>query len=125
MQLRYGDEESSIPIDVIVYDKERATLRTYNVKRGNGAYDAGKRRIILSELLRVNMLLQSYAGSIGLVATAAEAKIIFYYGLRSIAEPLSLVREELDKHFDFPVVAALEEVNNYFREKLHWLIEHE
>lgn len=124
-ELPYGEAERSVPIDMVVFDQASRTLRTYNVKRGNGSYDAGKRRMILGELLRINMLLMDYGRQLGLDPEVAEARIIFYYGLRSIPEPLSLVGDELDEHFDFPVVLAVKAVNAYFKRKLHALIEEE
>lgn len=123
--LPYGEAEREVPIDMVVFDQASQTLRSYNVKRGNGAYDAGKRRIILGELLRINMLLMDYGRQLDLTLRLAEAKIIFYYGLRSIPEPLSLIGDDLDEHFDFEVVAAVESVNSYFKRKLHALIEEE
>ena len=69
------------------------------------------------------MLLLDYGRKLGFDPVLAEAKIIFYYGLRSIPEPLSLVGHELDDHFGFPVVAALERVNEYFKRRLHAIIE--
>jgi hypothetical protein len=125
IKLPYGETEKTIPVDVIVFDKEARTLRSYNVKRGNGSYDAGKRRIITGELLRTNMLLLDYGRSMGVDSSKAEARIIFYYGLRSVAEPLSLVGEDLNEHFRFPVLEAVEAINEYFREKLYQLIETE
>ena len=124
ISLAYGQDERSIPIDMIVFNTDTRILRSYNVKRGNGAYDAGKRRIILGELIRTNMLLKDYGRHMGLEVSQSEAKIIFYYGLRSIPEPLSLVGAELDDHFEFPVFGAVEAVNEYFRRALHDLIEH-
>lgn len=121
--LPYGEAIQSIPIDLIVHDKQNRTLRSYNVKRGNGAYDAGKRRIIQGELLRTQMLLAGYGHSLGVDADQHEAYIIFYYGLRSIPAPYSLIDEELDEHFDFPVYAAIEAMNQEFRQELYALIE--
>jgi len=123
LRLRYGECEKSCPLDVVVYDTTAKTLRSYNVKRGNGAYDAGKKKLIQDELLRVNMLLEDYGRQLGLTVSEAEAKIIFYYGLRSIPEPLSLVAEELDDHFGMSVCAPVEAANDYFRARLHELIE--
>ena len=108
---------------MIVFNTDTKILRSYNVKRGNGAYDAGKKRIILRELIRTNMLLKDYGRRMGLEVSQSEAKIIFYYGLRSIPEPLSLIGAELDLHFRFPVYHAVEAVNEHFRRKLHELIE--
>ena len=121
--LAYGDQEQAIPVDLIVYEAAARTIRSYNVKRGNGAYDAGKKRLILNELLRVQMHLAGYARSMGFEVEIAEAQIIFYYGLRSIPEPFSLVAEDLDGHFDFCVHDAMETVNDQFRDGLHALIE--
>jgi hypothetical protein len=121
--LPYGEAEQIIPIDLLVHDTTDGSVRSYNVKRGNGAYDAGKRRLIQQELLRTQMHLRHYARSMGMTADRAHAHIIFYYGLRSIPEPWSLVAEELDEHFDFPVQAAIETVNDHFRSGLHALIE--
>ena len=124
ISLSYGQDERSIPIDMIAFDKDAGILRSYNVKRGNGAYDAGKRRIILGELVRTNMLLTDYGRRMGVNAPRSEARIIFYYGLRSIPEPLSLIGAQLDDHFGFPVYDAVEAVNEYFRGELQDLIEH-
>lgn len=121
--LPYGEEAQAIPVDLVVRDIENATIRSYNVKRGNGAYDAGKRRLIFNELLRTQMLLASYSRSVGFEADHYEAYVIFYYGLRSIPEPYSLVGDDLDEHFEFPVGLALEMVNKVFREGLYALIE--
>lgn len=125
IQLPYGDRERTIPIDIIVHDQESGGLTSYNVKRGNGSYDGGKRRIILDDLLRTQMLLMDYGRKVGIEATSARAHIIFYYGLLSIPKPLALTGEELDEHFDFPVRVPIETVNDYFRQQLHALIDEE
>jgi hypothetical protein len=54
---------------------------------------------------------------------SAESKIIFYYGVRSIPSPWSLVKGELDQHFNFPVIEKIEQANDYFRAKLHALLD--
>jgi hypothetical protein len=121
--LPYGEAEQIIPIDLLVHDTTDGSIRSYNVKRGNGSYDAGKRRQIFDELLRTQMHLSQYARSMGIESAHASAHIIFYYGLRSIPEPWSLASEDLDEHFRFPVLDAIETVNDRFRQGLHSLIE--
>jgi hypothetical protein len=101
------------------------TLRAYEVKRGNGDFDAGKVRSIMRDLVCTHVLLRSYGQSRGHAVDLAEAKIIFYYGVRSIPRPFSLIAKELDEHFEFPVVEAVEEINTYFRGRLHELLESE
>ena len=108
-----------------MFDTEACALTSYNMKRGNGSYDGGKRRIILGDLLRTHMLLRDYGRKMGINATSAQARIIFYYGLLSIPKPLALAGSELDEHFSFPVIATIERVNTYFRRRLHALIDEE
>jgi hypothetical protein len=123
IELEYGDRERAIPVDLLVFDEDSKTLRSYNMKRGNGSYDGGKRRIIQGDLLRTNMLLLDYGRKAGLTPMIAEAKIIFYYGLLSIPQPLSLSGADLDDHFAFPVVETIEQVNSYFKSQLTALVE--
>ena len=68
-------------------------------------------------------MLKSYAELSSLKPTSAESKIIFYYGVRSIPRPWSLIKGELDEHFGFPVVDKIEQANDYFRTQLHALLE--
>lgn len=124
IRLPYGDCEQSIPVDLIAHEPSTNTVRSYNVKRGNGAYDAGKKRLIVNELLRTQMHLAGYARSIGITAETAEAYIIFYYGLCSAPDPYCLVATDLDNHFAFPVMDAVEAVNTQLRTGLYDLIEH-
>ena len=122
-QLPYGEARRSLQIDIVVYDTLHRSLRTYEVKRGNGEHDAGKVRSIMRDLICTHVLLKSYGVERGHEVDHAEAKIIYYYGVRSIPAPISLVREELDEHFEYPVVEAVEQVNAYFRDRLHELLE--
>jgi hypothetical protein len=122
--LPYGDSIRTIQVDMVAFDSADQTIRAYEVKRGNGQFDAGKIRSIKRDLMCVQVLLKSYGEELAkLKPVAAESRIIFYYGIRSIPRPWSLVREELDAHFEFPVVALIEEANDYFRGKLHALLE--
>lgn len=97
----------------------------YNVKRGNGYYDGGKRRMIQGELIRAHMLLMDYGKQLGIRPASSHAHIVFYYGLLSLPKPLAMGGEELNAHFRFPVRDAIECVNNYFVRRLHELVESE
>lgn len=120
--LPYGESLRTIQVDMIAFDNADNTIRAYEVKRGNGQFDAGKIRSIKQDLLCTQVLLKSYGECANLAPVAAEAKIIFYFGVRSIPRPWSLVREELDGHFGYPVTEKVEQANNYFRTKLYELI---
>ena len=121
-QLPYGEAKRTVQVDIVVYDNVNRSLRTYEVKRGNGDHDAGKVRSIMRDLICTHVLLKSYGSVRGRTVDHSEAKIIYYYGVRSIAAPISLIREELDDHFQYPVVEAVEQVNTYFRDRVHELL---
>jgi hypothetical protein len=122
--LPYGDSVRTIQVDMVAFDNADQKIRAYEVKRGFGQFDAGKIRSIKRDLMCVQVLLKSYGEDLAkLKPTGAESRIIFYYGVRSIPRPWSLVREELDEHFGFPVVSRIEEANAYFQNKLHQLLE--
>jgi hypothetical protein len=121
--LPYGEAVRTLQIDMVAFDSADRTIRAYEVKRGNGRFDAGKIRSIKRDLMCVQVLLKSYGELANLAPVAAESRIIFYYGVRSVPEPWSLVREELDEHFGFPVVEKIEQANEYFRERLYELLE--
>lgn len=124
-RLPYGDRERSVCLDILVFDEETRALTAYSVKRGNGSYDGGKRRIIQDELVRIHMLLADYGRVLGMSPDSSHAHIIFYYGLMSLPPPLAIAGAALDKHFRFPVREAIEYVNTYFVRCLHDLIEQE
>ena len=96
---------------MVAYDMAHSSIRAYEMKRGNGQFDAGKIRSITRDLKCIQVLLKSYGELGGLKPAEAELKIIFYYGVRSIPRPWSLVKNELDEHFGFPVVDKIEQAN--------------
>jgi hypothetical protein len=122
-QLPYGDRERSVRVDILVFDEARRSLNAYNVKRGNGSYDGGKRRILHEELVRTQMLLADYGRGNEFVPETSHAHIVFYYGLLSLPPPLAISGDDLDEHFQFPVQEAIELVNGYFVARLSTLIE--
>jgi hypothetical protein len=120
--LPYGEAARTLQIDMMVFDSADQTLRAYEIKRGNGQFDAGKIRSIKRDLIVTQMLLKSYGETFNVFAQKAEARIIFYYGVRSIPRPYSLVGTELNDHFGFPVYDLVEQANAYFRERLYALL---
>ena len=49
-----------VTADAIVFDKNTGILRAYEIKRGFGVHDSGKRRSMLRDILSVQVLLKSY-----------------------------------------------------------------
>ena len=112
-----------LQIDCIVYNKKKRSISSYEIKRGNGAFDAGKKRSIRNDLLSTNFLLKNYGKSKGLNVKKSYSYIICYYGLRALPEPFSLIKEDLDSHFGASIIKDVEQVNEYFKSSLHTLIQ--
>jgi hypothetical protein len=53
-ELPYGEQFRTIQVDMIAYDEADRTIRAYEVKRGNGQFDAGKIRSIKRSSLRAS-----------------------------------------------------------------------
>lgn len=112
------DGVRTLQVDALVYDKEQKILRAYEVKRGYGLHDSGKRRSIVRDLLAVQVLLKSYGQHRGLDVGKAFSHIIFYYGKSSVPKPFSLSGKDLDEHFQMSIYSQVEEVNAYFQSRL-------
>jgi hypothetical protein len=121
-ELPYGDANRVIQMDVGAFHCVDELIGSYELKRANGLHDAGKIRSMRRDLACTRVLLRSYGQSRGFCPRRAEAKIIFYYGRRSIPPPYSLIGEELDDHFRFAIIARIEAANRYYRERLHELL---
>jgi hypothetical protein len=119
--LPYGEAHRSIQIDVGV--SADRTIGAYELKRANGLHDAGKIRSMRRDLACTRLLLQSYGEHCGLTAEHSNARIIFYYGKRSIPPPYSLIGAELDDHFGFAIICRIEAANTYYKDRLHELLE--
>jgi hypothetical protein len=113
----------TLQVDMVVFDQEQGAIRAYEVKRGAGTHDAGKRRSMLRDLLCTQVVLRSYAEQrLKLPCTSAHAHIVIYYGAETLGAPFTLTRSDLDSHFGVPVVAEIEEVNDYYRGRIEELL---
>ena len=68
----------ALQLDVIVYDREKKRLSAYEVKRGGGYHDSGKRRSILRDLLCTQVLLKSYGVQRSREVGEAVSRVVFY-----------------------------------------------
>ena len=124
LQYEKKNPERTLQVDAIVYNKKNKIVSSYEIKRGNGNFDAGKKRSIRLDILSTNFLLRDYYNKNRQVRPkAAHSYIICYYGLRALPKPFSLIAEDLDKHFGFKVHEEVEKVNKYFKNLLHKMIE--
>jgi hypothetical protein len=117
-----GEAERALQVDLLVHDRERNTLASYEVKRGAGTHDAGKRRSMMRDLICTQVILRSYGEArLGLPIQAATSHIIVYYGAENFG-PFTLTRDRLDDHFGVPLVGQVEEVNAYYRDQVERLL---
>ena len=117
-----GQGDSSIQIDAVVFDKQTHVISSYEIKRGNGHFDAGKQRSIKRDALLAKILLRSHSQARGFDAVGSRTHVIFYYGVRSIPAPMGIIGAELDAHFGMAIQQNVEEVNAYFRSRLFDII---
>lgn len=117
-----GDVERTLQIDLLVHDRERNTVGAYEVKRGAGTHDAGKRRSMLRDLVCTQVILKSYCEErLQRQCESAASHIIVYYGAESFG-PFTVTRDDLDEHFGVPIVEQVEEVNAYYRARIEQLL---
>jgi hypothetical protein len=119
-----ADVARRMQVDLVVYDKKNKSLISYEIKRGNGLHDSKAKASMLKNLLTQQTLLKSYGSAKGYKEIKfVDSKIIFYYGKCSLEKKYSLTAENLDEHFNFPVVDFVEDVNSIFREKIVTIVD--
>jgi len=114
----YSEGPRTLQVDAIVFNKDTGTLGAYEVKRGAGLHDSGKRRSMLKDALCIQVLLKNYAKGRGYDCKSASSHFIFFYGKCSIPKPFAVTGAELDQHFSWPVYESVDEVNKYFQSRL-------
>jgi hypothetical protein len=118
----YSAGQRTLQVDAIVFNKNTGILGAYEIKRGSGLHDSGKRRQMLTDALCVQILLKSYGKQRGHDPNSAFSHVIFYYGKCSIPKPFSVTGAELDQHFGWPIHDFVEEVNKYFQSRLFTIL---
>lgn len=114
--------DAHLQLDAVVFDHQTGIVSSYEIKRGNGQFDAGKQRSMKREALLSKILLRDHCLQRGYQAIESRAHIIFYYGMRSIPAPIGIIGAELDAHFEMPIWEEVELVNAYFRSRLFEII---
>jgi hypothetical protein len=114
----------SMQVDMILYNKTKKSLTSFEIKRGNGLHDSKSKASMLKNLLTQQTLLKSYGKSKGIKEiSTVDSKVIFYYGKCSLEQKYSLTSDNLDEYIDFEVTKFVEEVTSMFREKIVKIVE--
>lgn len=112
------DHVRTIQVDLLVYNKSNKSLTSYEIKRGNGTHDAGKKRSMKRDLLIQQTLLKSYGTKQKFDVTKVDSRIIFYYGQCSLPKPFSLTGDEIDSEFQWSIRDFVEDANRMLAARL-------
>ena len=98
-----------VTLDLLVIDLEARWAGVYDVKRGNGASDNGKRRKLERDLHGVRLVLADHLVKLGYEGIDdVTVGIIDYYGLSTFSREIKILGCELDEHFGVPVMNHVE-----------------
>ena len=114
-----SEADGMVNVDLVVVDPEAGWAGAYEIKRGNGTTEAGKRRPLIQKLTAVRLVLASYARQLGQwpIETVTSA-VIDYYGSSGFDPNYTLVRDQLDDHFGVPIVETVDAVTAAARQAL-------
>ena len=109
-----------VTVDLIVVDTESGWAGIYDVKRGNGATESGKRRPIEHGLRAGRLVLASFLSKYGYEDIhSVTSAVIDYYGASGFSKELKLTRDELDGHFGVPVLETIDAMTAELQRALH------
>jgi hypothetical protein len=114
-----SEADGIVTVDLVVVDPEAGWAGAYEIKRGNGVTEHGKRRPIVRKLKAARLVLASYVRQLGYghVETVTSA-VIDYCGASGFDPNFTLTRDQLDAHFGVPVVATVDAVTAAARSAL-------
>lgn len=112
-------------VDALIFCPATRVLEAWEIKRG-GDLDAPKTEITAARIRAVDLRLKEYGKTKGYLASGTKSWYLPYYvdEVKEVGRPLRhwlLLRDMLDEHFGFGMVAMVEEANAYFRTKFNAL----
>ena len=114
-----SEADGMVNLDLCVVDPEAHWAGVYEIKRGNGATEHGKRRPIMRKLRAVRPVLASYVHQLGYgpIETVTSA-VIDYFGSSGFDSHFTITRDMLDEYFGVPVVATVDAMTAAVRDAL-------
>jgi hypothetical protein len=114
-----SEADGIVNLDLCVVDPEAGWAGVYEIKRGNGATEHGKRRPIIRKLRAVRPVLASYVHQLGYgpIENVTSA-VIDYFGSSGFDPHFTLTRDKLDQHFGVPVTATVDAMTAAVRDAL-------
>ncbi|MBS0248400.1 MAG: hypothetical protein JSR61_17430 [Proteobacteria bacterium] len=114
-----SEAEGIVNVDLVVVDPEAQWAGAYEIKRGNGATEHGKRRQSIHKLRAARLVLASYVGQAGYGRMeTVTSGVIDYYGSSGFTAEFTLSKDQLDDHFGVPVVATVDAMTAALQDEL-------
>lgn len=115
-----SEAEGIVNVDLVVVDPEAGWAGAYEIKRGNGVTEHGKRRPIVRKLRAARLVLASFVGQLGYgPVESTTSAVIDYFGSSGFESEFTLTRDQLDLHFGVPVAAVVDAMTETVRTTLH------
>jgi hypothetical protein len=114
-----SEADGIVNLDLVVVDPEARWAGTYEIKRGNGVTESGKRRPTVRKLRAARLVLASYVHQLGYgPIESVTSAVIDYFGGSGFEADFTVTRDQLDAHFGVPVVAMVDAMTATVREAL-------
>ena len=121
----YTEENSAktIQVDMVAFNRSTKDVVAMEIKRGYSTHDGGKKKAILKDVLSIQMLLKSYAeNKTGEIIDSTKSLVCSYYSSREFNDLISVDRHDLDDLFGSEICLYVEQVNQYYQEKIQKLL---
>jgi hypothetical protein len=113
----------TIDVDLIVVDTRIGSVTAYEIKRGFGPVDAGKRRQTLRDGFAVAAHLSDYAQRRGHPVLRSDFKVLSIYGRTGLPSEVTINGAQLDEHFAHGVSAPMWQSERYLRNCLRAMLD--
>jgi hypothetical protein len=124
-ELPYGlNTIRRISRDLVVVNPVDRVAGSYDVKRGGGGVDCGKRRQLICDTLATHMLLKDYVRGHGYEVDRAEARVISIYGRTGLPADITIRGDQLNAHFQAEIEAPVRAAADEFRARIADILPH-
>ena len=108
---------------MVAFNRSTKDVVAMEIKRGYSTHDGGKKKAILKDVLSIQMLLKSYAeNKTGEIIDSTKSLVCSYYSSREFNDLISVDRHDLDDLFGSEICLYVEQVNQYYQEKIQKLL---
>lgn len=107
--------DRTVDVDLIVYNTTDQSITAYEIKRGHGSVDSGKRRQTLRDGYAVAAHLRDFARRRGYRVLRSDFKVVSIYGRTGLPVDVTINGDRIDAHFGSAVSGPLWQSERYLR----------